>query len=172
MTMIVDLTEAANWPKEFDVVVEPRDIDLESSDTRLASRVKARGTVERHAAWFGVSGQIRGDIEIDCSRCLEPVKRPLSIPFAVRFIRAETEADARESEVDLSDLNSSEIEGDMLDLTEVIREQILLDLPEQVFCKEDCQGLCPKCGSNRNLIDCKCEESEIDPRWDALKDLK
>jgi len=63
-------------------------------------------------------------------------------------------------------------EGDELDLTELVREQILLNLPEQTFCNPDCKGLCPKCGQNRNLIDCNCEENETDPRWAALKNLK
>ncbi|MGH7783338.1 MAG: DUF177 domain-containing protein, partial [Candidatus Binatia bacterium] len=54
---------------------------------------------------------------------------------------------------------------------EVVREQILLDLPDQVFCTENCRGLCPKCGANRNLIDCKCEEDNVDPRWAALNNL-
>jgi uncharacterized protein len=57
-------------------------------------------------------------------------------------------------------------------LTELVREQILLAVPEQVFCREDCKGLCLKCSANRNLIDCNCEEKEIDPRWAALKNLK
>jgi uncharacterized protein len=45
-------------------------------------------------------------------------------------------------------------------------------LPEQAFCREDCRGLCEKCGANQNLIDCKCEEKEIDPRWQGLRELK
>jgi uncharacterized protein len=46
-----------------------------------------------------------------------------------------------------------------------------LNLPEQVFCREDCRGLCAKCGANRNATDCGCEEKEIDPRWAGLKNL-
>jgi uncharacterized protein len=64
------------------------------------------------------------------------------------------------------------LESNNIDVAELVREQILLNLPEQVFCAEDCKGLCPQCGANRNLIDCKCEEKEIDPRWAALKNLK
>ena len=69
-------------------------------------------------------------------------------------------------------MDVSVIEGFEIDLTELVREQILLNLPEQVFCREDCKGLCEKCGANRNLINCNCEEKEIDPRWSALKNLK
>jgi uncharacterized protein len=72
----------------------------------------------------------------------------------------------------MSDLDVDAITSDELDLKEVVREQILLNLPEQEFCGEDCKGLCQKCGTNLNLIDCKCEETEIDPRWAALKNLK
>jgi uncharacterized protein len=48
---------------------------------------------------------------------------------------------------------------------------LILETGEPVLCKEDCQGLCLKCGSNLNLIDCKCEDEQIDPRWAALKNL-
>ena len=64
-----------------------------------------------------------------------------------------------------------EMEGSEIDLAEIAREQILLDLPQQFFCKDDCKGLCEKCGTNLNLKDCDCEDDEIDPRWAALKNL-
>ena len=76
-----------------------------------------------------------------------------------------------EREVSVEELDTAVLEGYDLDLKEVVREQILLALPEQAFCREDCKGLCEKCGANRNLIDCKCTESDIDPRWSALKNL-
>ena len=170
--MIVDLTETDRWPRQFDITIEPKDIDLQTANARLIGPVKAKVAVEKHEAWFDIKGLIEGRAEIDCSRCLEPVERSLSIPFNVRFTGADNPADPHEREVDSSDLDMSEIEGGRLDLKEVIREQILLDLPEQIFCKEDCKGLCPKCGKNRNLIDCKCARDEVDPRWAALKNLK
>src|SRR5262249_5636864 len=148
------------------------DISLDTANIRLLRPVKAVGSVDKRAGWFEINGVIEGEGEIDCSRCLEPIKRNLSIPFNIRLVRSEDLGDIHEREVNTSDLDSSEIEGEQLDLTEVIREQILLDMPEQIFCKEDCKGLCPKCGTNLNLIDCKCDDEEIDPRWSALKDLK
>jgi uncharacterized protein len=85
--------------------------------------------------------------------------------------RASEETREDDLEVEEADLDEQLVEGDEVDLTEIIREQILLNLPEQVLCKEDCKGLCPQCGANRNLIDCDCGEDEIDPRWAALKNL-
>jgi uncharacterized protein len=70
------------------------------------------------------------------------------------------------------DLDVSIYDGEKIDLTDLVREQILLDLPTQILCQEDCKGLCQKCGANLNEVNCNCEENEIDPRWSALKNLK
>ena len=56
-------------------------------------------------------------------------------------------------------------------LEDAIREQVLLALPGRTLCREDCQGLCPHCGANRNSTPCQCEESHTDPRWNALAGL-
>ena len=170
--MLVDLTDDAGWPKEFDLTIEPAEIDFDLNDVRLTGPVSARGTVEKHAGWFEIHALVKGTAAIDCCRCLEPLERQLSIPFNIRFVRANGSGEAHEREVDSGELDLSELESDDIDLKEVVREQILLDLPEQVFCRADCKGLCPKCGANRNLIDCKCENEDVDPRWAALKDLK
>ncbi len=170
--MIVDLTVIESWPWIFDLVVEPAETELDVEGFRLKSSVKAKGEIESHAGWFEVKGVIEAGAEIDCSRCLEPIDRSLSVPFNIRLLRSDDLAGVAENAIDKSELDSSVLDSDQVDLTDVVREQILLDLPEQVFCKEDCKGLCPKCGANLNLIECNCEEDEMDPRWAALKDLK
>jgi len=57
-------------------------------------------------------------------------------------------------------------------LEDVLREQVLLSLPARTLCKPDCKGLCPRCGKNRNLEACTCEEGPSDPRWEALSGLR
>ena len=79
-----------------------------------------------------------------------------------------TEADL---ELGADDMKLDALPGKTIDLSEIAREQILLDLPQQFFCRPDCRGLCAKCGTNWNLQSCDCEETEIDPRWAALKNL-
>ncbi|MEP7077148.1 MAG: DUF177 domain-containing protein [Acidobacteriota bacterium] len=170
--MIVDLAENDQWPKNFDVTIDRPGIDLEREDARLAGPVAANGSIEKHAGWFSVSGQVSANVEIDCSRCLDPLKRLLAISFDIRLLDNEVLSGAAEREVEKGDLDLSVIDDERVDMNHIVREQILLELPEQVFCSENCKGLCPKCGSNRNLIDCKCEEDEIDPRWAALMNLK
>ena len=96
----------------------------------------------------------------------------MEISFKAVFVTPENYTKAKEAELGGEDLEVSVFDGNEIDLTELVREQILLNLPIQVFCQENCRGLCPKCGANQNLIDCKCKENEIDPRWASLKNLK
>ena len=123
--------------------------------------------MKKGIAQTDVEGDIFADIEVECSRCLTVSQSNLEIHFSAAFVTPENYTEAKEVEVGEDDLEVSIIEDEQIDLPELVREQILLNLPTQFFCKEDCQGLCPKCGANRNLIDCKCEEKEIDPRWKA-----
>ena len=170
--MIVDLTAIEGSSLPFEFTMTPAEIDVDESTLRLTSNVTAAGNVVKHSAQTDVSGSIQGEAEVDCTRCLKPISQKLSIDFSVSFIRSGDFPADKEREVSPDDLDTDVLADEQLDLKEVVREQILLNLPGQVFCKADCKGLCPKCGADRNLIDCKCNEEEIDPRWAALKDFR
>lgn len=169
--MIIDLIKLGNSPVEFNLSVPPEEMDLETESVKLLGEVKATGKITRRIVQTDVEGEIATGIEIDCTRCLEPVERSLQVPFSVSYTAPENYTAEKEAELQGEDLDLAVSEDDRIDLKEIAREQILLNLPEQVLCKEDCKGLCQKCGANRNLIDCKCEEDETDPRWSALRDL-
>ena len=62
--------------------------------------------------------------------------------------------------------------GNEIDLREPLREQLLLHLPEYVACREECRGLCPHCGANRNETECGCVSERLPGPWDALKNVK
>ena len=63
-------------------------------------------------------------------------------------------------------------DNDTLDITDIVRESILAELPQKVLCKDDCRGLCPKCGKNLNQGQCDCDLHEVDPRLAILAKLK
>ncbi|MEJ7849386.1 MAG: DUF177 domain-containing protein [Pyrinomonadaceae bacterium] len=167
--MIIDLGNFEG-SLQFDFSATTEEFELGTNDFRLLSDVKAIGEVVKHTAQTDVAGKITADAEFDCSRCLTPIKQDFNVAFDVSYITEMPEAAT--AEIEAGDLDTDVLADESLDLKEVVREQILLNLPEQVFCTEDCKGLCQKCGANRNLIDCNCEEKEIDPRWSALKNLK
>ncbi len=171
-TVIIDLNSFEKGTQPFKAALTAAEIDLDDDFVRLAGTVHACGEVTRQTARTNVAGKIEAPLEIDCNRCLQPVGQTLNVEFNVSFVSPADFAADKESEIGEADLETDVLAGDSLDLKDVVREQILLNLPTQSFCREDCKGLCRQCGVNRNLIDCKCEEKEIDPRWAALKNLK
>lgn len=172
LAMIVDLISLGKSVLDFDFSFPPETIALESETAKLKNTVEIKGKLTKGIVQVDVEGEISADIQIECTRCLHPTTQKLHILFKTEFITAENYTTAKESELQEKDLDVAVFEGDEIDLTEIAREQILLNLPEQIFCQEDCRGLCEKCGANRNLLDCNCIEKEIDPRWAALKNLR
>ncbi len=169
--MIIDLASVGRTPKPIELAFEPDDIDLDEGK-RLTDKAVFAGEISRNGTKTHVRGRIETKVETDCVRCLEPVAKDIDIEFEDIFIDATEEPTDDEIELGVDQLDESLITGDKIDMAEVIREQLILATTETVLCKEDCKGLCPKCGGNRNLIDCKCAHEEIDPRWAALKNLK
>ena len=170
--MIVDLNSLERPVLDFDFALSPENIDLESEEIKLKGAIEVKGKLTKAIVQVTIEGEIFAGALIECARCLQPVERRLQIPFKTEFVTAENYTAAKEAELNTKDLDVAIYEGDKIDLTEIVREQILLELSEQVFCKEDCHGFCRQCGANRNLVDCNCLEKEVDPRWQGLRELK
>jgi uncharacterized protein len=169
--MIIDLASVGREPKPLQATFEADSIELDDG-TRLTVPAVFEGRINRgRDDRIRVAGHISSKAVSECSRCLEPVERPLEIDFEDVFVDEANEPTTDEKELADDELDESFIAEPMLDLGEIVREQLVLATDEAVICKEDCRGFCPKCGENRNLIDCKCGDDEIDPRWAALKNL-
>lgn len=170
--MIVDVATMQAAEGYFDFSIAAEDINLENETARLIQPVRVSGKVTKRSIGWNVAGDINTKAQIECSRCLQPIEKLLEIPFRAVFVTDEFYSQAKETELRGEDLEVAVFAGDRIDLTELAREQILLELPEQIFCRDECKGLCDKCGANRNLVNCSCAENDIDPRWSALKNLK
>ena len=170
--MIIDLTQIEGTSRPFDLTISHDDLGLDEPNLKFLGDIVASGEVQKQIAQVNVSGRILADAEIDCMRCLKPVQQSLAMDFSVSFVTPEHFATDKEREVAADDLDTDVIDTDSLDMKHVIREQILLNLPAQLFCRPDCKGLCPECGADRNLIDCDCDLDRTDPRWAALKDFR
>ena len=170
--MIIDLVNVVARPKAIELTLSPDQIDLDIGGTSLIGEVKFSGETERVTEKAHVRGSINAELNVDCTRCLETVTSKLEILFDDVFVDPAEDSDEIEVALQAEELDESIAIDGKIDIAEVVREQIILALPDQAFCKEDCKGLCPECGTNRNLIDCRCIEEETDPRWSALKSLK
>lgn len=170
--MIIEITKLRKLPWEFEISVPRDEIGIEPDDAELKSDARISGILSRRGDIVDVVGNLSADAVICCTRCLEPLERVLEIEFADSFGTAESFDASGEAQLDAAELGLSLFDGNEIDVSAVAREQILLNLPEQVFCREDCRGLCPTCGVNLNRRSCECVGEETDPRWAALKSLK
>lgn len=122
-------------------------------------------------------GTFKGYLNVACSRCVGLVRLEIDDPVRVTFMPAhelpsEDDAEGDDgAEVSEADLDLFSYEGEYVDLEPLFREEFVLAVPYAPLCREDCQGLCPQCGIDRNSGTCTCEKP-IDPRLAALKGLK
>ena len=119
-----------------------------------------------------VRGDYAGRFEAPCARCVEPVEHPLTGSFDLLYRPLGVDAGAAERAISTSETEIGYYNGDGLVLEDVLREQVLLSLPEKTLCRADCKGLCPSCGRNLNTETCSCESAVTDPRWNALSGLR
>lgn len=112
----------------------------------------------------GILFEADGNTEVIylCSRCLEKVKVPVPFHINEMFYPSGSVENEKEAETFCDD---------EIDLTDVIQRSILENLPMKVVCKEECKGLCPKCGKNLNEGDCDCSDTQFDPRLESLRTL-
>ena len=110
-----------------------------------------------------VRGRLQAEVGLGCGRCLEAFALAVDQELDLFYLPHEAGQDQEEEdEVELSDRDVvvAYYEGDRLDLGDVIREQIVLAVPLRRLCREDCRGLCPRCGLNRNQQPCDCPTEE------------
>jgi uncharacterized protein len=125
-------------------------------------------TVEKEGEAVLVTGSVGARVPLQCGRCLEPYEVTVSPQVNARFVPA-SEGDERELGAD--DLETDVYDHGVVDLSALLETETTLTLPMKPLCKDDCRGLCPICGGNRNLSDCRCEVPTTDPRWAPLQRL-
>jgi len=119
-----------------------------------------------------VLGQVNTSVELVCSRCLDEFSLPLRFNLEEEFRPTIDIVTGAMLPISEDDETATRIdEHHELDLTEVVRQDILLALPPNPICRTKCLGLCPTCGKNWNEGPCDCKHAEIDPRWQSLKEL-
>jgi uncharacterized protein len=134
--------------------------------------IKGSLLVVHEGAKVTITGSIQTHMQLQCARCLGdfPLEQDLDFGLAVAWGKAE---DPLQEDTDDADENTTFVEGSVLDVSELILQEILLDIPMKPLCSESCPGLCPRCGALKGSKECTCpEEAAIDPRWGALTRLK
>jgi uncharacterized protein len=129
----------------------------------VVGKIVVDGVITNTGNHLSIQGGIKVTTSHSCNRCLKDFEGQMDIPF-VEIYRELDGTEPSSLDDDISGFQGSEI-----DLTELIRETLLLAEPIKTLCSENCLGLCPKCGADRNQAPCSCDQFEIDPRLEALK---
>ncbi len=164
LRMILDLKkffsgEAERFPFAYEMDLS----DMEwSGQHPFVSPVTVEGSVFSGAGEAVLEAEASFEFSMPCDRCMEIIREQRVSRFShVLVPRLENE----ENDAYIC------VEGDSLDLDELLRTDILLEIPSKFLCREDCKGLCPSCGKNLNNGPCGCNLHQVDPRLEALRKL-
>jgi uncharacterized protein len=127
--------------------------------------------VERRGDKVAIAGRFEATAQLVCGRCLETFATPVAPEVDLLLVPHPT---GRQGQIELApdDLEVDFYQADVLDVAGLLRSETDLALPMKPLCRPECRGLCPVCGGNRNLTECRCETRVTDPRLAPLEALR
>lgn len=162
MANILDASNALRYPGQeypFNMDIDLEDMEF-AGDPIHFEGIAVKGVMVGAGETVSIRADVKATIKSRCVRCLEDVSFDLSAVIDAEF--------ARKSNPDDPDLYL--FEASALDITDAVRDALIMEMPMMILCKEDCRGLCPVCGTNRNLVSCTCQEGgEVANPFAALK---
>lgn len=169
------LIEVSQIPAEgLDVSLPAEKLELGDSPGLWdgPASVQAQLHLERSGRGLVIGGAFVGDVALICSRCLEPFHFQTQERFDLYCAVGLPATPREERELAADELDVTYLEEGRINTDHLLRESVLLSLPVQPLCREDCRGLCPHCGANLNLTSCGCQEPDVDLRLQILRKLR
>ena len=169
--MRIELENLEGGKGTFAQVYQPDDLNPVDERIRLIEPTAVTGKVRVAGNEVFVDGHIETRAQVECDRCLQQVESPVSADFELEYITGSEYESSDVAELTEAEMSVSVFDGETIDVDEIVKEQIVLAVPTRMLCREDCKGICPECGIDRNTGECTCVTNDIDPRWAALKNL-
>jgi uncharacterized protein len=161
---ILQMKKELGSQETFEFITSAEKIDLEGKTPWTDSEIKVEGRLTYHGRLFKIKGAIHAQAHYQCSCCLENFSMNMDIPFSDEYHEGSTAT--IDEETDLAYYT-----GDEIDITDLVRESMILAEPLKSVCSTACLGLCPQCGINLNTGTCSCNNDIIDPRLAVLSRL-
>lgn len=146
--------------RAFNYELEPSELEISSEELELIGAVQAAGRMSNVGDVLLLEASLKAEVKRCCGRCLKEFTAVTQAEVVEKFYQASAENIENDAFV---------YDSDVIDITDPLRESLLLAEPMQALCKEDCKGLCPVCGADLNQGDCGCDKLVVDPRLAALK---
>ena len=157
----------------FSLVLKKDRLEIDQAGLSVNVDITVNGSLNRIDDDVYLKGTVMTSVVASCSRCLDTLSYPVDSDLKSHFVPSNPSISKRDVELHASDIDAEVYENQQIDLTQSIRDSILLAVPVICLCKENCKGICSQCGKNLNQGLCNCEnESFTDPRLESLKIFK
>ena len=172
--MVFDIEEVGDAGLDFKFQLTKDQFKIDQEDCSLYKDVDVNGHLSRVGDDVYLKGYINTELTLECSRCLDQFVHPVVSRLIAHFVPHSHDSTlTREKELHASDIDTEVYKGKRIDLTQCIRDRILLMVPVICLCVCDCKGICPQCGLDLNERSCECvSDSSIDSRLEVLKKIK
>lgn len=160
----VSLRGLSEGRHHFELSESGSSLGLPGDEVFVDSDIGLELTLDRTGTLLAAKGVVQARPTMTCARCLEPFEPEMTTRFEV-VIRMGGDNFRLEDEED----TPVDFFGDGVSFTPSVRESLILAVPMKPLCSEECGGICPRCGANRNISPCDCPDTGADPRWEGLK---
>ncbi len=160
--------EPFNWDETQSIPAE----SLNRHELLDLSPVRWRGQVVYADPGFFLRARLSYEQALGCNRCLKPIVEPVQADVELMILVERHPEEGGEHGLHEQDMGILYVGDEVLETDPILVEQLQLNVPMKPLCGEDCKGLCPTCGADRNAGECSCEEASTDPRWASLAALK
>ncbi len=168
---MLDLLALKDFPARVVLAENAEDLDLQVYGIKYRDRARVELDIIKSDSTYLCTGLVELKVELECSRCLDYY--PSSLRGELDFSIRET---AEGTPLDRGEIPDNQIivpaGTQRVDISDPVREALILEVPLKPLCVENCRGLCPHCGGNRNERECQCRVEMTDTRWDDLRKLR
>ena len=173
LAVLIEIEDLEPEPLHIQHVFPTREINFSHEDAALSAPVSADFVLTHKDRDLHIDGSVKTSIRFKCCRCAKESSRLLAADFELSYVPQPkwTNEDA-EIELRYEDMDIAFYDGIILDVDQMILEQIELALPMRLICRDDCKGLCYRCGADLNEGACPCKAEETDSRLSVLLDFK
>jgi uncharacterized protein len=161
----INISNLSEGIHEYLFEAEPSKIGL---DEQFTDKVKIKVKLDKSARQILIHTNIWSEGMFVCDRCLANFIKPVNGMYSMVYIQSDRSTIDLKKEDEVQVLSA---DTNYIDLDEDVRQYIFLAIPQKLLCQEECKGICPECGVNRNIENCTCDIHTTDSRWDTLKKL-
>jgi uncharacterized protein len=164
--MKINVLEIPDYGLEVD---EEERLETDTSD--IVKEIKYKLKINKLKDDVFIKGKVDAGLSLQCGRCLKGFEDAISIKLDLAFKPTKSLKGDEKCELSVGELETGFYAENEFDLTEITKEQVMLNTPMKPLCRESCKGICPVCGTDLNEKTCECSKKQADHRFQALEKL-